>query len=139
MENLTSQFVAASTPVPPGSPSVLERFLEMVERERESESENEDERERENKRENKRDTEREIYPFAPAPLNRRHGTTHFSIMDREGNVVSYTTTIEENLGSAVVVGERGFLLNNELTDFTATPRNEEGRLYANRPEGGKVC
>jgi len=44
-------------------------------------------------------------------------TTHFSIIDAERNVVSCTTTIEHGMGSAVVVPGRGFLLNNELTDF----------------------
>ena len=38
-----------------------------------------------------------------------------SIIDKDHNVVSWTTTVEENLGSAVVVPGRGFLLNNELT------------------------
>ena len=47
--------------------------------------------------------------------------------DRYGNVVSMTTTIEENLGSAVVVGGRGFLLNNEMTDFDAIPFDSAGR------------
>jgi gamma-glutamyltranspeptidase/glutathione hydrolase len=52
--------------------------------------------------------------------------------------VSWTTTIEENLGSAVVVPGRGFLLNNELTDFTAEPTDPAtGAPLANRPEGGK--
>jgi gamma-glutamyltranspeptidase/glutathione hydrolase len=44
-------------------------------------------------------------------------TTHFSIIDADRNVVSCTTTIEHGMGSAVVVPGRGFLLNNELTDF----------------------
>ncbi len=44
-------------------------------------------------------------------------TTHFSIIDARRNVVSCTTTIEHGMGSAVVVPGRGFLLNNELTDF----------------------
>jgi gamma-glutamyltranspeptidase/glutathione hydrolase len=50
---------------------------------------------------------------------RREGehTTHFSIVDAERNFVSCTTTIEHGMGSAVVVPGRGFLLNNELTDF----------------------
>jgi gamma-glutamyltranspeptidase / glutathione hydrolase len=73
--------------------------------------------------------------IATAPLNPRHGTTHMSIADIHGNVVSLTTTIEENLGSAVAV--RGFLLNNELTDFTALPRDPQtGLPYQNAPQGG---
>jgi gamma-glutamyltranspeptidase/glutathione hydrolase len=44
-------------------------------------------------------------------------TTHFSIIDADRNVVACTTTIEHGMGSSVVVPGRGFLLNNELTDF----------------------
>jgi gamma-glutamyltranspeptidase/glutathione hydrolase len=45
-------------------------------------------------------------------------TTHLTTADRWGNVVSYTLTIEATGGSGIVVPDRGFLLNNELTDFT---------------------
>ncbi|HSK26690.1 MAG TPA: gamma-glutamyltransferase [Jiangellales bacterium] len=48
-------------------------------------------------------------------------TTHLSTADRWGNVVSYTLTIEATGGSGIVVPGRGFLLNNELTDFNFTP------------------
>jgi gamma-glutamyltranspeptidase / glutathione hydrolase len=48
-------------------------------------------------------------------------TTHFSVVDEEGNVVSYTTTIENTWGTGIVVPGYGFLLNNELTDFNFTP------------------
>jgi len=48
-------------------------------------------------------------------------TTHLSTADRWGNVVSYTLTIEQTGGSGIVVPERGFLLNNELTDFNFVP------------------
>ena len=48
-------------------------------------------------------------------------TTHFSIVDRFGNVVSYTTTIESAWGTGLMVPGYGFLLNNELTDFNFTP------------------
>ena len=52
-----------------------------------------------------------------------HGhTTHFSVVDKWGNVVSYTTTIEAGWGSGILVPGYGFLLNNELTDFNFTPR-----------------
>lgn len=44
-------------------------------------------------------------------------TTHLAVSDREGNVVAYTFTIEDWGGSGIVVPSRGFLLNNELTDF----------------------
>ena len=46
-------------------------------------------------------------------------TTHLTAADRWGNVVSYTLTIEQTGGSGITVPGRGFLLNNELTDFTA--------------------
>lgn len=45
-------------------------------------------------------------------------TTHLSVADAQGNVVSYTLTIEQTGGSGIVVPDRGFLLNNELTDFS---------------------
>jgi gamma-glutamyltranspeptidase/glutathione hydrolase len=50
-------------------------------------------------------------------------TTHLTVADRWGNVVSYTLTIEQTGGSAMTVPGRGFLLNNELTDFSFTPAN----------------
>uniref|UniRef100_A0A7S0EHN0 Gamma-glutamyltransferase n=1 Tax=Hanusia phi TaxID=3032 RepID=A0A7S0EHN0_9CRYP len=65
------------------------------------------------------------------------GTTHLSVIDRWGNMVSMTTTIEENLGTGIVVKGRGFLLNNELTDFSFNSKTGSGSGYANRPEGGK--
>jgi gamma-glutamyltranspeptidase/glutathione hydrolase len=48
-------------------------------------------------------------------------TTHFSIVDKHGNVVSYTTTIENTWGTGITVPGYGFLLNNELTDFNFVP------------------
>ncbi|WP_050049578.1 gamma-glutamyltransferase [Halostagnicola sp. A56] len=48
-------------------------------------------------------------------------TTHFTTADAEGNVVSWTSTIEQLFGSGIMVPGRGFMLNNELTDFDATP------------------
>ena len=61
-------------------------------------------------------------------------TSHFSIVDREGDVVSITTTIENEFGSRLMVD--GFLLNNELTDFSFET-HEDGRPIANRVEPGK--
>ncbi|HZG04048.1 MAG TPA: gamma-glutamyltransferase [Streptomyces sp.] len=52
-------------------------------------------------------------------------TTHLVTADRWGNVVSYTLTIEQTGGSAITVPGRGFLLNNELTDFDFTPLSQE--------------
>jgi gamma-glutamyltranspeptidase/glutathione hydrolase len=59
---------------------------------------------------------------APAlVLTNERGTTNLTIADRWGNVVEYTLTIEQIGGNAMVVPDRGFLLNNELTDFNFTP------------------
>jgi len=62
------------------------------------------------------------------------GTSHISIVDRWGNAVAFTTTIEAPFGSRIMV--RGFLLNNELTDFSAVPELD-GKPVANRVEPGK--
>jgi gamma-glutamyltranspeptidase/glutathione hydrolase len=62
------------------------------------------------------------------------GTSHISIVDRWGNAVSFTTTIEAPFGAEIML--RGFLLNNELTDFSALPE-VGGKLVANRVEPGK--
>jgi gamma-glutamyltranspeptidase/glutathione hydrolase len=62
------------------------------------------------------------------------GTSHISIVDRWGNAVSFTTTIEAPFGAEMMV--RGFLLNNELTDFSPRPESD-GRPIANRVEPGK--
>ena len=61
-------------------------------------------------------------------------TTHLSIVDAEGNAVSLTSSIEAAFGSRIMV--HGFLLNNQLTDFSFRPE-EEGRPVANRVEAGK--
>jgi gamma-glutamyltranspeptidase/glutathione hydrolase len=63
-----------------------------------------------------------------------HGTSHFVIVDDEGNIASMTTTIESAFGSRQMVD--GFLLNNELTDFTFAPV-KDGQAVANRVEPGK--
>ena len=64
------------------------------------------------------------------------GTSHISIVDGEGNVVSMTTTVESAFGSNRMT-EGGFLLNNQLTDFARDPRDAEGNLRANAPAAGK--
>ena len=58
-------------------------------------------------------------------------TTHLTVSDKWGNIVSYTFTIEQTGGSAITVPGHGFLLNNELTDFEPVPG------LANSPAGGK--
>ncbi|MDT9698149.1 gamma-glutamyltransferase [Streptomyces sp. P17] len=50
-------------------------------------------------------------------------TTHLTVADKWGNVVSYTLTIEQTGGSGITVPGRGFILNNELTDFSFAPAN----------------
>jgi gamma-glutamyltranspeptidase/glutathione hydrolase len=73
--------------------------------------------------------------LAPQPAQPEHGTSHVSIVDAEGNAVSMTTTIEGVFG-AFVAAPGGFMLNNELTDFSFHPEID-GRPVANRVEGGK--
>ena len=62
-------------------------------------------------------------------------TSHISIVDRYGNALAMTTTIEDAFGSRLMTGS-GFLLNNELTDFAFEPV-VEGKPVANRVEAGK--
>ncbi|PKB13975.1 gamma-glutamyltransferase 1 [Novosphingobium kunmingense] len=69
----------------------------------------------------------------PAPQE-EHGTSHFVAIDRRGNVVSYTSTIESAFGSGLMVG--GYYLNNELTDFDMNPVFD-GKPANNRVDGGK--
>ena len=71
---------------------------------------------------------------ADAPYAEEYGTSHISAVDRAGNAVSYTSTIESGFGSGLVVG--GFYLNNELTDFDMAAE-KDGRLVANRPDSSK--
>ena len=63
------------------------------------------------------------------------GTSHVSVIDADGNAVAMTTTIEGVFGSGVMAA--GFLLNNELTDFSFLPIDADGQVIANRVEGGK--
>jgi gamma-glutamyltranspeptidase/glutathione hydrolase len=63
-----------------------------------------------------------------------HGTTHFIAIDGKGNVASMTSTVEGPFGSQLVAN--GYVLNNELTDFTWVPE-KDGKPVANRPEPGK--
>lgn len=72
--------------------------------------------------------------FADAPLAEEYGTSHISVVDRDGMAVAYTSTIESSFGSGLMVG--GYFLNNELTDFDMNPE-KDGRIVANRVEGGK--
>jgi gamma-glutamyltranspeptidase/glutathione hydrolase len=74
-------------------------------------------------------------PTGVAPPAREHGTSHVSVIDSYGNAASFTTTVESPFGSFHVVD--GFVLNNQLTDFSAEPRAADGSLVANRVQPGK--
>jgi len=63
------------------------------------------------------------------------GTSHFTVVDRQGNVASMTTSVESIFGSGRMVD--GFVLNNQLTDFSFAPTDRDGRPAANRVEAGK--
>jgi gamma-glutamyltranspeptidase / glutathione hydrolase len=80
--------------------------------------------------------------WAPQPDQPEHGTSHISIADRDGRVLAMTTTIEAGFGAQILSDggtglPGGFLLNNELTDFSFSPRDAQGRPVANRVEPGK--
>ena len=70
-----------------------------------------------------------------ASLAAQGNTSHISIRDSEGNMVSYTTTIEHVFGSGMVVPGWGLVLNNELTDFDARPRLPSRLLNGMAPKG----
>lgn len=72
--------------------------------------------------------------WSPDTGQERPGTTHFVIKDRYGDVISMTSTIETGWGSRLMAN--GYLLNNELTDFSRAPE-KDGKPIANRVEGGK--
>ena len=75
--------------------------------------------------------------WAPMPDQLEYGTSHISIVDARGNAVAMTTTIEDAFGARQMVNTTpglsgGFLLNNELTDFSFAPRDASGNPIANR-------
>ncbi len=72
--------------------------------------------------------------LAPQISREAPSTSHFSIIDGDGNAVSMTTTVEFVFGSNLIAG--GFILNNQLTDFSRQPVID-GRQVANAPDGGK--
>ena len=72
--------------------------------------------------------------FAAGPTLEIPSTTHVSVVDRWGSVVSFTSSVESAFGSRILV--RGFLLNNQLTDFSYLPERN-GVQVANRVEAGK--
>jgi gamma-glutamyltranspeptidase/glutathione hydrolase len=72
---------------------------------------------------------------AAMPEQPEYGTSHISIVDGDGRAVAMTTTIEDQFGARQMV--RGFLLNNELSDFSFAPQDAQGRPVANRVQPGK--
>ncbi len=72
---------------------------------------------------------------APMPEQPEYGTSHISIVDGHGNTLAMTTTIEDAFGARQMV--KGFLLNNELTDFSFAPADAQGQPIANRVQPGK--
>ena len=82
--------------------------------------------------------------FAPMAQQPEYGTSHISIVDAHGNALALTTTIEAQFGARRMVNTSpgaarpgGFLLNNQLTDFSFSPRGANGAPVANRVEAGK--
>nr|MBP6852794.1 gamma-glutamyltransferase [Rhodoferax sp.] len=80
--------------------------------------------------------------YAPMPEQAEYGTSHISIVDAFGNALAMTTTIEDAWGSRMMVNRGkglagGFLLNNELTDFSFAPADASGTPIANRVQPGK--
>jgi gamma-glutamyltranspeptidase/glutathione hydrolase len=76
------------------------------------------------------------------PEQTEHGTSHISIVDAFGNALAMTTTIEDAWGARLMVNRGvglsgGFLLNNQLTDFSFAPKGPDGVPIANRVEPGK--
>lgn len=83
-----------------------------------------------------------VSAWAPMPVQPEFGTSHISIADRWGNALAMTTTIEAGFGARLMVNtgqgrSGGFLLNNQLTDFSFSPTDAQGRPVANRVEPGK--
>jgi gamma-glutamyltranspeptidase/glutathione hydrolase len=79
---------------------------------------------------------------AAMPEQAEFGTSHISIVDAQGHAVAMTSTIEDGFGSRQMVNTHpemagGFLLNNELTDFSFTPKDAAGLPIANRVQPGK--
>ena len=72
--------------------------------------------------------------YAPDIEEKGHGTSHLSVVDDNGMVVSMTTTVESSLGAQIMA--KGFVLNNQLTDFSFEPERD-GQKVANAPAPGK--
>jgi gamma-glutamyltranspeptidase / glutathione hydrolase len=77
----------------------------------------------------------DTHAFGDDATYERAGTSHISVIDADGNTVAMTSTIEGAFGSGVMAA--GFMLNNQLTDFSFVPTGKDGRPAANRVEAGK--
>jgi gamma-glutamyltranspeptidase/glutathione hydrolase len=80
--------------------------------------------------------------WAPMPPQPEHGTSHISVVDAQGQAVAMTTSIEAVFGAHVMADggtglAGGYLLNNQMTDFSFAPTDAQGRLVANRVQPGK--
>ena len=80
--------------------------------------------------------------WAPMPDQPEHGTSHVSIVDGQGQVLALTTSVEAAFGARLMADggtglPGGYLLNNQLTDFSSQPADAQGRPVANRLQPGK--
>ena len=80
--------------------------------------------------------------MAPMPEQPEHGTSHVSVVDAQGHAVAFTTTIEAAFGAQMMADggtglAGGYLLNNQMTDFSLAPTDAQGRPVANRVQPGK--
>jgi gamma-glutamyltranspeptidase/glutathione hydrolase len=80
--------------------------------------------------------------YAPMPDQVEHGTSHISVIDAQGRAVAMTTTIEAAFGARLLADggtglPGGFLLNNQMTDFSLAPADAQGLPIANRVQPGK--
>ncbi|MDN3920223.1 gamma-glutamyltransferase [Roseateles violae] len=83
-----------------------------------------------------------LISHAPQAAQPEYGTSHISIVDAEGRAVAMTSSIEAGFGSRIMSDggtglAGGFLLNNEMTDFSLAPSGADGKPVANRVEPGK--
>lgn len=83
-----------------------------------------------------------VQAHASQAADQEHGTSHVSVVDGDGHAVAMTTTIEDVFGARLMSDggtglPGGFLLNNQLTDFSFVPSDADGRPIANRVQPGK--
>ncbi len=88
------------------------------------------------------DSKSDAASYAPMANQPEYGTSHISVIDPFGNAIAMTTTIEDTWGSRQMVNRGkglagGFLLNNQLTDFSFAPTDASEAPIANRVQGGK--